>query len=424
MGNVQQSIQKRPGSALLPISFPWVIVLLGALLLLIGNVSNNTFGVFFKPIAGEFGWSRGAVSGAFAVRSLATAVLAMPMGYWSDRYGPRRVVLPCFLLLGVSFLVSAKVTTLWQFYLIQGLLMGIATSGPFVCLISTVARWHDKRPGLALGIATAGTGLSSVIFPPLAAKLILTMGWRGAIAVLGLVTLAVAVPASMFIKDPPRPAKEPSGGRRAEHKGPFEAWRVLPQFLNSRVFLAILLMFLFFYIACNVVTLHLVNYVTDAGIGALVAATMMSVMGIASTTGRLAMGTVSDRIGAKADAVVCCACVTVSLILLSLKLPVLMWVSVVLFGVGYGGASPLIPAIMGERFGTKHLATVTGAALVGANFGGAIGPWMGGLIFDISNSYLWALALAATFTAVALVIALRLPSAMPEARDKGQSLFE
>jgi len=150
MQEMQQGDGKSQARTFLGISFPWIIVLIGVLLLMLVNVNSNTFGVFFKPIAGEFGWSRSAVSTALAIRSLLAAVFVVPMGYWSDRYGPRRVVLPCFLLLGVSMILIAKVSALWQLYLVQGLCVGVASSGPFVCVISTVAKWHVRRPGLAL----------------------------------------------------------------------------------------------------------------------------------------------------------------------------------------------------------------------------------------------------------------------------------
>lgn len=410
MDNLDCSAQKSLGPAFMPVSFPWAIVVLGALLLMISNINQSTFGVFFKPIAAEFDWSRGAVSGAYAIRMLTMAAVVVPIGYVADRHGPRKALLPSFLLLGVGLILSAQVAALWQFYVIQGLLIGIAVSGQFVCVISTVAKWNKKQPGLALGIASAGIGLSSVIFPPLAASLIQAMGWRGAITVMGVVSLVIAVPASVFMKDPSSSAKEQWANGRAEHYGPSDFWHVLHPFLKNQTFLAIVLMFLLFYVACSVITSHLVNYVTDAGFSAIIAGTMMGVMGLASTVGRLAMGVVSYRIGARVDAVICCALVTGSLLLLSLKLPPLMWVSAVVFGIGYGGGAPLMPAIMGQNFGTKHLATMIGAANVGASLGSALGPWMGGFVFDVSNSYLWALALAVAFTIVALLIALGLPS--------------
>ncbi len=386
-------------------------------MLLMSNIQNNSFGVFFKPIAAEFNWSRGTISGAYAVRSIMLAIFAVPMGYFADRYGPRRIILPSLALFGVCYLLSGLITQLWQFYAVQGVLLGLAAAGPWVVIISTVAKWHDKRRGIALGITSAGTGLSSVIFPPLATAIITNLGgWQDAYFALGLMILAVAVPASLFVKDPPLIQETKKLG--TQHVHPFAAWILLPKLLGNRTFFLITLMFLFLYISCNLVVNHLVNFITDTGISALTAAGMVSVMGIASTSGRLVMGFISDRIGTKMDAFACVAMVTVSLLLLLLKIPVLLWVAVVFFGIGFGGAAPLVPAIIGDYFGTRKLSTLTGAAVIGANLGAAIGPLMGGVLFDATGSYFWAISISLAFMVTALFIAMKLPAPNPSQEDE------
>lgn len=403
------SSEKSKKSKLDSIPSPWIIVILSAMLLMCSGIYSYTFGVFFKPIAGEFEWSRAVMSGAYAIRSLVVAAFVVPVGYLADRYGPRKVLLPCFLLLGISMIASVSVSTIWQLFLVQGLGIGIGCSGPFVCVTSTVVKWHEKRRGLALGIATAGTGLSSIIFPLVAANLIEVQGWRFAISVIGAIILAIGIPASLFMKDPPDLLKQKSTSGITTRRGLFEGWRLLPQFLKNPVFLALMLMFLLFNAVGNMLFNHLVNYATDIGIATLAAAAMMSAMGVASTTGRLGMGAISDRIGTKADASICCILLAISYVLLISKVPVLMWVAVVLFGIGYGGSVPLIAAIMGERVGIEKLAMATGVSTMGAFIGAALGPWLGGLIFDISGNYLWALILSVVFSIVALIIILRLP---------------
>jgi MFS family permease len=399
-----------PASKSQGISYPWLVVMLGAMLLLSSNIYNNTFGVFFKPIADNFGWSRAAMSGAFTIRSLACAALVAPVGYLADRYGPRRVLLPCFILFGVSTMAVASVTTLWQLYLIQGIGVGIASAGPFVCIMSTAAKWHKTRRGLALGITSAGAGISSVIFPPVATKLIEVRDWQFAIFIIGIIILVIGVPASLLMKDPPNGIKRQLTTRTGISKGPLDARDSLRHFPWNPSFLAIIIMFVLVGIVGNLLMNHLVNYATDIGITALVAAGMMSAIGIASATGRFGMGAISDRIGTGKDAALCCILMAVSFILLILKIPALMWVAAVLFGMGFGGTAPLIPAIMGEWVGTEKLSTATGICTMGYFAGAALGPWLGGLIFDASGSYLWALILATGVSIVALVLALLTPS--------------
>ena len=130
-----------------------------------------------------------------------------------------------------------------------------------------------------------------------------------------------------------------------------------------------------------------------------------------NTMTRLGMGAISDRIGAKKDAAIYCLLLAVSFILLISKIPALMWVAAALGGIGFGGTVPLAPALMGERVGMDRLSTATGAATMGLLIGAALGPWLGRLIFDTTSHCLWALLLAIMVSIVALIIALRIPSA-------------
>jgi MFS family permease len=394
--------------------FPWIIVILGAMLLFSSNAYNQTFGVFFKPITNNFGWTRATMSGAFAIRSLVCAVFVVPMGYWADRIGPRWVLMPCFILLGAGMIAIAKVTTIWQLYLIQGAGIGIGMSGPFVCIMSTVAKWHESRRGLALGIASAGTGLSSIIFPLVATQLIQAKGWQFAIFIIGLIILAIGIPASLIMKDPPNKIKRKLPSNDKASRGLFDILGLLPQFLKKPAFLSIIIMFMLIGAIGNMLYNHLVNYATDIGITALVAAGMMSAMGVASTIGRLGIGAISDRIGTKRDTAMCCILLAVSCLLLVSKVPALMWVAAALFGIGFGGSMPLVPAIMGERVGIEQLSTATGVGSIGIFIGAALGPWLGGFIYDVSGSYLWALLLAAGAGIAALIITIRMPSARQE----------
>jgi OFA family oxalate/formate antiporter-like MFS transporter len=236
-------------------------------------------------------------------------------------------MLPSFILLGVSTMAIAQVTTIWQLYLITGAGMGISMAGPTTCILATVAKWHDTRRGLALGIAAAGTGLSGIIFPPLAAYLIQAVDWQFATFIIGIIILVVGTPVSLFLKDPPNIVKQHSVSTNGSSKGVLDAWGAIPQFIRNPIFLAIIIMFMLTSTASYILINHLVNYATDIGITALVAAGMMSVVGIASALGRLGMGAISDRMGIKKDAAICCILLAVSFLLLISKINVLMWVA-------------------------------------------------------------------------------------------------
>jgi MFS family permease len=419
MQNEQNSEVNAGEKAFLGLSFPWLITVLVAVLLMISVVNMNTFGVFFKPIAEDFDWSRAAVSGAVAIRGFVMAVFAIPIGYWTDRYGPRRIILPSFIIIGASLLIIAQITALWQLYMAQGLLMGIGVSGPFIALIAVVSKWHDRRRGIALGIASVGVGLGSVIFPPIAAKLIEAVDWRFAMSMLGVMVLAIGVPGSLFLKNPPGTAKVIADIRDIEQSGLFGIWRMLPQFLKNRTFLTVVTMFFLFIITVQMVLNHFVNYATDVGVSAVTAASMMSALGIGSITGRLVVGSVSDWTGIRVAIALCFSLFTVSLILMNWNVSLwMMWVSVILFGFSYGGEMPLVPGIIAERFGTEHLTTIIGIAMSIIFMGASVGPYMGGLLFDLLDGYFGALALCAVFTMISLILVLRLGPATKVLHEK------
>ncbi|GEM_PF-6950450 len=368
------------------------------------------------------------VSGAFALRSIIAAVAVVPIGYWSDRYGPRLILIISFVLTGIGMVLTPEATSLAQFYLTQGVIMGLATAAPMACISGTVGKWHGERRALALGIVSVGSGLSAVFLPPLVTALIQAYSWQVSMGVLGLFVLLAGVLGSLCMKNPPHVAG-PEAVKNApqtkpEKRGLFHAWRVLPRFLKWHSFLPIFIMFFLFNTSTWVVLAHLVNYLTDKGLAPLLAASMFSAMGLGSIAGRLATGFLGQRLGSRLDAVLCFSLMACSslLIILGTGSIVLLWVSVMAFGAGYGGSAPLATALLAERFGVKHLSMLTGMTFFGIYGGSGLGPWLAGAIFDVSGGYTWALIMAAAFATTAAILALSLRPALPAVREKVEEL--
>jgi len=390
--------------------FPWLITALATILLAIGNVQTYTFGVFFKPVATQFNWSRSAVSVAFSLRMLVMVGMAVASGYLSERYGPRKVLLGCVAVLGASLLLTARITSLWQWYVIQGLFMGLITPLPFICLLSLVSKWHVLRRGLALGIAASGVALSSVVFPPLATHLIESLGWHNATIVLGLIVLAAGIPCALVMRTPSKERDSPNLPHVKQTTT--LSMSQVPRILTSDWAVPILMVvFLLSFAPINMTTSHFVNYATDVGASAAVAASMLSVMGVAGVAGRLFIGAVSDRIGSRASLLLCLGPLAASMLLLTWNPPLsVIWVSVVLFGIGNGGPIPLIPVLAGGYSGAENMALMSGVLVASMNIGGAIGPWVGGFVFDISGSYVEAFAISGALSLLALLLAALLPA--------------
>ena len=138
----------------------------------------DTFGVFFKPLLTDFGWTRAVTSGAFSLYWIIQGLLAIVVGRVNDRFGPRVVITFCGFIFGLGYLLMSQVSALWQLYLFYGVMIGTGMSGAFVPLTSTVARWFVKRRSMMTGIVVAGIGIGGLIAPPVANWLISIYDWR------------------------------------------------------------------------------------------------------------------------------------------------------------------------------------------------------------------------------------------------------
>ena len=154
------------------------------------------FGVFLPVFAETFGWSRGAISTALSLNLLLGGVAGFVIGALADRRGPRVTLVSTVLLAGVSFSLASTVTTLWQLYLLVGVLGGVGMSSFYLLSTTTVTRWFGERRGVALALVLVGFNLAYITGGPLAAWLIAKIGWRAAYALLagacGLVTMLAA----------------------------------------------------------------------------------------------------------------------------------------------------------------------------------------------------------------------------------------
>jgi MFS family permease len=190
-----------------PVFYGWWVVLTAALGLLLGAapIIVFSFGVFLKPLSRQFHAGRAAISLAFTLFTLMAALGHPLAGRLVDRYGARKVILPCTFVFGLillsSNLLSGKAWHLYIFYLALGTVAGGTGPLPYS---SVVSHWFDRRRGLALGLMLFGLGSGAIIMPPLAGRLIAAFGWRAAYAVFGSAALCASLPLlTVFLKERP-----------------------------------------------------------------------------------------------------------------------------------------------------------------------------------------------------------------------------
>ena len=161
-----------------------------------------SFGIFFKPLLNEFGWTRSTISTAFSLSILLYGALTIVAGRLNDKYGPRVVITICGLLFSFGYLVMSQTTTIWQLYLCY-CLIGIGMSGFFVPLVSTIARWFNRKRGMMTGIGMSGVGIGTIIIPLIMASFINSYGWRTSYVIVGFITLLSIAGIAQFLRREP-----------------------------------------------------------------------------------------------------------------------------------------------------------------------------------------------------------------------------
>jgi MFS family permease len=385
---------------------PWVVVGTVWITLAIAFGLYFSFPIFYVALLDEFNWSRGATAGAFSLSSVVQGVLSPAVGMLVDRLGPRRVILGGTLLLGGACLASSRIASLWSLYLVIG---GLAAAG--VCAVgwvpsgALIALWFAERRGSVMGLAFSGMGVGVLVLGPLAQWLIVARGWRTAYLVLGTGTLVLLVPLVWLglrgvppVARPTRHAAVPSGF------GLSDASLAVGAALRTRAFWALFFAYLCTPLAVFPVVTHQVAFAVDHGFPRLFVAGIFGLTGLMSTAGRIAFGVAADRIGRATSATLSYACTAVgTLCLLALETwrhPAPLYAYALLFGLGFGARGPIITAMASQLFHGRHFGVIYGVLSVGNGLGGALGPWFGGAIHDLTGSYRVAFLIAVVFCAL------------------------
>jgi MFS family permease len=361
-----------------------------------------SFPIFFVPLLEEFGWSRGATAGAFSVSAVVQGLLAPLVGALVDRVGPRRVILAGGVVLGLSCALGAGIQTLWHLYLVTGVLgaIGICAVG-WVPSAALLAGWFASRRGTVMGLAFSGMGVGILALGPLAQWLIAGQGWRRAYLLLGAGALAMLLPLAWIgVREAPRaasPAGGGAGGRSApDAPGPGTGLR---DALASRAFWGLFLAYLFTPLAVFPVVTHQVAFAVDQGFDRLLVAGIFGLTGFMSVVGRIGFGLGADRIGRELSATLSYVCTAAgTLALLAVERwhhPAPLYAYALLFGAGFGARGPIITAMAAQLFPGRRFGAIYGLMSVGNGLGGAIGPWFGGVIHDVTGSYRLAFLVAA-----------------------------
>ncbi len=406
--------------------YGWVLVGVGTAIIAIINGAFYSYGVFFKPLLQDFGWSRAELSGPVSLRLAATGIFGILAGAIVDRAGPRLVVPAGVLLVAVGYALTSRVTGIWEMYLYMGLIIGVGMSVPYPALTALISRWFTAKRGLAMGIVLAGFGLGQVIFPPLVTRWIADYSWQTAFINLALIAGLCGVPLGFLLKSPVKEKKPPLddpflcgpplGGKQESIAGAFKDG------LRSLALWQISLVYLLFSACLQALMVHLVPHAIDVGIKPMAASVLIGVIGAVNVAGRIAGGGFSDKLGTKRILIL--SLITSGLALLALcftKNFLGLYLIAGVYGLGYGGISITVPKLASEYFALSSLGAILGIVQLAFAAGGAVGAPLAGYIFDRTNSYVLAFVVLFLLLVVAFVLALCLH---PPVRSAGPGITD
>ena len=375
-----------------------------------------SFGVFFSALLEEFGWSRGALSGAFALYAFGYSGLAAVSGRLTDRWGPRAVIATGGVFLGAGWIAMSATSAIWHPYVFYGVVAAVGMSTANVPCTATVARWFARRRGLATGLASAGGSFGAFCLPPIAQLLVSGVGWRRAYVIFGAaIFLALNLLAPLMKRDPEGLGLTPDGDRPAAGVGdplPRGSDYTMSQAMRTRAFWVLFALFAATWIPIFAPLVHLVPLARGLGINPLVASTLVSALGMAAIVGRLVMGAASDRFGRR-PAIGICLVLQVAAFLgfaAAGTLPGLYAASIT-FGYSYGAISSLFPAVVADFFGRERAGSLVGLLFAMSGSMAALGPLGAGFIYDRTGSYgpAWIASAGLNLVALGLLARARPP---------------
>lgn len=368
----------------------YTIITAAFLSMMAGGMALFSFGVFFKPMSSQFGWTRAETSGAFSLFMICSGLLGIVGGRLGDKFSPRLVIITCGVIGGSSFLLLSQMNSLWQLYFFYGILAG-AGMGNIPPIISMVTRYYVERRGVMTGITMAGVGVGASLAAPIATFLISLFGWQKSFMIMGGMLLTLVAISAGFLW---HHSSSPGLSLIKSKKLSDEKERTEPKELSLKQGMATMPFWVLgIIIFCTGIvqqgfTVHLIPAVTDLGFSAASAAAISSVITITSIAGNFGVGIIIDRMGSWISIVISLALMVVGLLLiLGMKELWSLYLFAVIFGLSWGIVVISRSIIIADLFGLHAHGAITGTILFLYSIGGMLGPLAAGYVFDVSQHY-------------------------------------
>ena len=419
----------------LPFFYGWVVLASASSTQVVRNsAASLTIAVFMFPLAEELGWSRTLIAGAASFGGLAASGVSPVVGWLVDRYGARLVLASSVFILGLSTISLAWATVPLAFYVAYGVGRVIFASPVQIGASVVVSRWFVRMRGRANGMLFASHSIGLVLFPLIASTVIATRGWQDAWLVLGaLVWIISLAPVALLIVQTPetlglRPdgdtdtddtpgAKDGTTSVSAEPE-----WTLRAAMRTPALWILASGIGTLFLVQAGVNT-HLAALLRDNGLNAVSAGVGISLSAAFMGAGSLFWGWIAERFPVRyvlaADAV---AVAVPAALFLTMNTTTEALIYSSLFGFGVGGMLSVPPVAYADYYGRQSLGVIRGVTEPFTSLEQAVGAVLSGIVFDLTNSYAWALiAFAVLGGLTAVVILFARPPSRPIVSEVGET---
>jgi MFS family permease len=404
---------REPGTDISPenesrIFYGFIIAIAAFFVLFSAYGVRFAYGVFFKPMAHELGFSAATTSAAYSISFFCEGIFSLVSGGLADRFGPRIVLSISSILVLTGYCLVPLVHSPWQLFLFYGIILGVGMGAMFVPLISMTARWFNARRNLMTGLVASGAGAGMLFIPPYAAHLIDDYGWRNTFVIMGISIFVVVLIAAQFLKrDPQAIGTVPYGESRNALSGDsksqgyaFEAALRTPQFW---ILFVMVFWFGIFAMSYNV---HIVPDAINSGMRPTSAANIIALSGATLIMSRILLGSLADRSGNKPILILCFVIAAAAFGFIAfVHTQWAFFLLAALIGISQGGVGTSQSPLVASLFGLRSHGMILGCLGLGNTAGAALGPLLTGYIFDYTGSYHWAFLMCAAVSLAALVLA-------------------
>ncbi|WP_027416680.1 MFS transporter [Aneurinibacillus terranovensis] len=350
---------------------------------------NLTAGQFFSPLHTTYGWSLTTLSLAVSLNMLTWGLFQPVMGRLIDRFGPKPVIAGSAALMGLSFLLSATITQIWQFYVYYGILAAVGFAGCGSMANSVlVSRWYVRKRAVMLARSSMGMNIGQLVLLPLTGILIGYFNFRTAFLVLGFIMLLLIVPTVLLFtkNNPQKNGQAPDGDPSSTFTPPRSA--PLSEALQSREFWLASLAFVTCGYSLYMVTIHLPKYAVDLGGGLALGGRLLGIAAAASAVSMWFTGQLSKTYGKKALLIWLYMIRAVALAILAMSTNIReLYVFAVLYGISSMPIIPLVTGIISDRFGASALGSILGSTWLLHQVFAAVGVFLGGYFRTITGNY-------------------------------------